>query len=45
MNNGIYVRIKRYATSEGTPENNYEDDGFADVKLKFVKLIKRRNEV
>ena len=30
MNDGIYAVVKRYATSEGTPENHYEDDGFRD---------------
>lgn len=26
----IYAVLKRYATSEGTPENHYEDDGYKD---------------
>lgn len=34
MNDGIYAQVKRYATSEGTPENNYNDDGYADWLFK-----------
>lgn len=34
MNDGIYAVVKRYATSEGTPENNYNDDGYADWHYK-----------
>lgn len=34
MNDGIYAVVKRYATSEGTPKNNYEDDGFQDWYFK-----------
>lgn len=30
MNSGIYAVVKRYATSEGTPENHYEDDNYKD---------------
>ena len=30
MNDGIYAMIRRYATSDGTPENHYEDDGYDD---------------
>lgn len=34
MNDGVYAVVKRYATSEGTPEKFYEDDGFADWHFK-----------
>ena len=34
MNDGIYAQVKRYATSEETPENNYNDDGYADWHYK-----------
>lgn len=34
MNNGIYAVVRRYATSEGTPENHYNDDGYADWHYK-----------
>ena len=34
MNDGIYAQVKRYATNEGTPENNYNDDGYADWHYK-----------
>lgn len=30
----IYAVVKRYATSEGTPELHYEDDGFAEWHFK-----------
>ena len=30
----IYAVVKRYATSEGTPEEHYEDDGFQDWHFK-----------
>ena len=30
MDNGIYAMVRRYATSEGTEENHFEDDGYAD---------------
>lgn len=34
MNDGIYAVIRRYATSDGTPENHYEDDGYEDWNFK-----------
>lgn len=34
MNDGIYAVVKKYATSEGTPENHYEDDGYVDWHFK-----------
>ena len=34
MDNGIYARVRKYATNEGTPENHYEDDGYEDFDYK-----------
>ena len=34
MYDGFYARVRRYATSEGTPENHYEDDGYKDWDYK-----------
>ena len=34
MSSGIYAVVKKHATSEGTLENHYNDDGFADWHYK-----------
>ena len=34
MSDGIYAKVRKYATSEGTPENHYEDDGYDDWLFK-----------
>lgn len=48
MSDGIYAVVKRYATSEGTPENHYEDNGFADWSFKpsdYDKIYDKMMEV
>ena len=47
----FYAVVKRYATSEGTEENHYEDDGFKDWCYKkdnyydiYFKMMELTNE-
>lgn len=48
MSDGIYAVVKRYATSEGTPEKHYEDDGFQEWCLRpndYDKIYDKMMEV